>query len=50
MLNKKKEQRPLVTDLIDFFKEKQVQHSLHIDRDLQLSELDKQNYIEFKTE
>ena len=44
MLNKRKELRPLVTDLIDYFKEKQLP--------LQLSthgtELDKMNYKSFK--
>ena len=33
MLNKKKEQRPLITDLIDQFREKQVHPSLELDTD-----------------
>ena len=42
MLHKKKEMRPLITDLIDYFKEKQVAIPM------QQSELDQQNYMHFK--
>ena len=42
MLHKKKEMRPLITDLIDYFKEKSVPSSV------KLSEIDKQNYKRFK--
>jgi len=42
MLDKKKEMRPLITDLIDYFKDKQVPVSL------KLSDCDKQNYKRFK--
>ena len=42
MLHKKKEMRPLITDLIDFFKEKQVPVTT------KMTELDKQNYKRFK--
>ena len=49
MLNKKKEQRPLITDLIDYFKDKHIPTSLHLG-DLKQTELDKQNYKDFKSE
>ena len=42
MMNKKKEQRPLITDLVDYFKEKQVPIPM------KLSEVDKENYKRFK--
>ena len=42
MLHKKKEMRPLITDLIDFFKEKSVPTNV------KLSDIDKQNYKRFK--
>ena len=41
-LHKKKEMRPLITDLIDYFKEKQVPVTT------KMTELDKQNYKRFK--
>jgi len=49
MLNKKKEMRPLVTDLIDFFNEKHIASTLHL-AELKLADLDKQNYKDFKSE
>ena len=42
MLNKKKEMRPLITDLIDYFKDKQVPVQI------KMSEVDKQNYKSYK--
>ena len=42
MLHKKKEMRPLITDLIDYFKDKQVPIPF------KMSELDRQNYKRFK--
>lgn len=42
MLHKKKEMRPLISDLIDYFKEKQVPVPM------KLSEVDKQNFKSFK--
>ena len=42
MLHKKKEMRPLITDLIDYFKDKQVPIPM------KLTEIYKQNYKRFK--
>ena len=42
MMNKKKEQRPLITDLLDYFKDKQVPIQI------KWSTLDKENYKLFK--
>ena len=39
MLNKKKEQRPLITDLIDQFRERHVAHSLALDTDSEQAKL-----------
>ena len=43
MLAKKKDERPLITNLIDYFNEQ------HIPCVLQLSDLDKRNLMEYKT-
>ena len=42
MLHKKKEMRPLITDLVDYFKDKQVPLQVR------MTELDKDNYKRFK--
>ena len=42
MLHKKKEMRPLITDLVDFFREKQVPAGM------KMSAIDQENYKRFK--
>ena len=44
MLNKKKEDRPIITDLVEYFQERKVPYF----KTMVMSELDQNNYLSYK--